>query len=78
MDPRLIFDALQFLAMLAIFAGIVWLLLRREPRRNHAFRWVVLAFAGVAGLMLAISLMTLPFSEARSDDASERSVEVLH
>lgn len=77
MDPRLIFNALQLLAILAIFAGIVWLLLRRESRRNHMFRWVVLVVAGVAGLMLAIGLMTLSFSEARSDDASERFVEVL-
>lgn len=75
MDARLIFNAAQLLAILAIFAGIAWLLLRREPNRGQMIRWMVLAIAGVAGLMLAISLLTLPLSETRTDDASERSVQ---
>lgn len=34
------------------------------------------AIVGIAGLMLASSLLALPFSETRPDDASERTVEV--
>ena len=75
MEPRLIFNVVQLLAILAILAGVAWLLLRGAPDRGRTFRWTILAVAAVVALVVAISLATGPLEETRSDTI-DRSQEV--
>lgn len=71
MDPHLIFNLIQLLAILAILAGVAWLLLRGAPDRGRTFRWAIMAAAGIVTLVLAISLLAAPFEQSRSDESNQ-------